>query len=337
MGFPEALIVMSPFGAVTDALMRAKLELLDETLKDVRNSLAKVKFSASAGPKGRLTPVDYARLFDPGFVSFVAMDSAKSNVVWEGTPERLIRDIQDACSRVEAKLPPDTRQQLENQLVSALRRLESGKPLKEQATKATRVVELMAHLFGSEKQTGAAPEELWQDIIFPLLHIGAPEKFPPLDSEEVELAKKGVEPLYLFVEVVPYMHSASDAGLLGEFDAQELLLPHPSMENSSSLRLIQLNVERLRGLLASFDATKTKEAIRRFGAYVFELSGTQPPAGGEGEEVLMTALGLIEELQTILATNKPVCLRRTTEAEAASEGALVEVRAALNGPRIILA
>lgn len=337
LGFPDALIVLSPFGAVTDALSRAKLELLEETLKNVRASLAKVKFSATAASQPRLTPLDYARLFDPGFISFVALDGAKAEQTWSGTPERLIRDIQDAVNRASAQLPPALRQQFESQMVSALKRLEAGKPLKEQPPHASRILELMAHLFATTHGTGAAPEELWQDIVFPLLHIGAPENFPPLDDEEIELAKKGVDPLYIFLETVPYAYPAPEQGLLGEFSADELALPHPALEQSGSLRLVKIQPARLKELVLKFDGPKLKESFRRFAAYVVEKTGNKVVEGGEGEEILETAVALVSELKSVLEKNQVFCLRRTTEAEAASEGAMAVVRAALSGPRIILA
>jgi len=71
LGFPEALIMLSPYGAVMDAFMAAKLEMLEQLEKDVRASLAQVKFGAGGGQAARLGPSDYMRLFDPGFVQLV--------------------------------------------------------------------------------------------------------------------------------------------------------------------------------------------------------------------------------------------------------------------------
>src|SRR5438105_4617629 len=53
LGFPEALIMLSPLGAVVQALTRANLARLDEIEKDIRNSLAQVKFSAGPAAVGQ--------------------------------------------------------------------------------------------------------------------------------------------------------------------------------------------------------------------------------------------------------------------------------------------
>jgi hypothetical protein len=71
LGFPETLIMLSPFGAVVDALRSARLEKLEDIAKEIRNTLAQVKFSGAAGAM-RLAPEDYMRLFDPAFVQLVA-------------------------------------------------------------------------------------------------------------------------------------------------------------------------------------------------------------------------------------------------------------------------
>ena len=69
--------MLSPFGAVMEALATARLARLDDVQKDIRNSLAQVKFGAGGlgGGAQRLHPEDYMRLFDPGFVQVVALDS----------------------------------------------------------------------------------------------------------------------------------------------------------------------------------------------------------------------------------------------------------------------
>ena len=123
LGFPEALITLSPFGAVVEALASAKLSRLDDIQKDIRNSLAQVKFGAGGIGSGapRIGPEDYMRLFDPGFVQIVALDSAKAGQTWTTPPERLAIDVRDAISRAQ-KLPPELKKQME------ARHAEASKP-----------------------------------------------------------------------------------------------------------------------------------------------------------------------------------------------------------------
>jgi len=333
IGFPEALIMLSPYGAVMDALIGARLEMLEQLTKDVRTSLAQVKFGAAGAAAGapKLGPGDYMRLFDPGFVQLVALDPQKVNAAFDLPPERLAIDLREALGRIGQKLPAEALKQVEQQLVGALSRMEKGKPFKDSVPKAPRVAELVAHLWGSTVSSGSAPEEFWHDAVFPLAFIGAPEKLPPLEADELEAAKQGVPPLLLFLDVVPYQFRAPEEGLLGAFEVDKLSLPHPAFGKTPNLRLVKVSTDSIKEPMAKLDLNKTREALKRFEDQLKQqLGGAAPRTEGavEAERMLDAA--------AVLDANKDVCIRRLTEAEAAAEGMFLEVRTALQGSRIIL-
>jgi hypothetical protein len=97
-----------------------------------------------------------------------------------------------------------------------------------------------------------------------------------------------------------------------------------------------VNAERIKPLLANFDPNKTVDAVRRFTKYMEEKAGKGAPPNPQNEEMLKAATVLLSDLKKAVETKGDVCLRRLTEAEAASEQAVAVVRQALNGPRIIL-
>lgn len=336
LGFPDALIMLAPFGAVIDALSVGKLERLDEVLKTIRTSLAQTKFGVASGQPMRLGPEDYMRLFDPGFVQVVGVDAAKLQQAWALTPERWAVDLRDAIQRAP-RLPAEVKKQLEHQLVGAVQKLEPGKSLVSQAGRAPRVVETVGLLASATTSTGAAAEEFWHEMVMPLLFAGAPASFPPIDEEEIEAAKKGVDPLFLFVDVVPFQFKAPDEGLLGAFS--ELSVPAPEFRGIAQLRLIKVGADSIKDALAAFDAEKTKDAIKRFGDYLRTHGGVataSDTAGPEAKGMLDAAMMLLTDLKQAVAGGKELYVRRMTEAEAASEQALAQVRQALSAPRIIL-
>lgn len=335
LGFPDALIMLSPFGAVVEALSSAKLDRLSDVAKEIRTALAQVRFSVSAIGSRRLSPVDYARLFDPGFVQFVSVDANRAKQVYEGTPIQLSRDLKDALGRAK-NLPPEAKQQFEGQILRALERLEPMRPMHQQVEREVRLIELLAHLYGSTGSTGAAPEELWADLVLPLLYIGTPEKFPPLEPADLEAFKQGVEPLAFFVDVVPYATPAPEEGLLGAVSVEEIELPHPSFERVGSLRFVRLKSDRLRPLLERFEEAKVREAVRRFTAYAAGLAKIEPPQSAEAAQLIEIALRLLSDLKRLATSGGELHLRRITEAEAMAEGALSALRQALQGPRLIL-
>ena len=104
LGFSDALMMLSPFGAVLESLSRGQLSRLDEVAKEVRTNLSQAKFGA--GRVARLNALDYQRLFDPGFLQFVAVDPEKARTAWESAPDKVIRELRGALDRVSpTKLP----------------------------------------------------------------------------------------------------------------------------------------------------------------------------------------------------------------------------------------
>lgn len=340
VGFPEALIMLSPFGAVVDALGRAKLEVLDDALKEIRRQLASVKFSAAAQQPLRLQPDDYQRLFDPGFIQFVVLDPAKVQQLFAMTPDRITREVRDALGRTDAQFPKEARQQFESQILMALRGLQPDRPLAEQVERAPRVGELMAHLFATVAATGTAPEEIWAEVALPVLHIGSPEKFPPLEKEELDAFRQGADPVALFLDTVPHQFPAVEEGVLGVFPIEEVGVPHPSMANVPGVRLLKLGREKLRAPLDAFEGQKLKSSVEAFGAHLEKLAGKPAARTAEGSQLLEVSLALLTELKRVAGSQGEkgeLCVRRVTEAEAASDAAIGLVRKALHGPRIILA
>ncbi|MBN1203515.1 MAG: hypothetical protein JXB05_01145 [Myxococcaceae bacterium] len=340
LGFPEAIIMLSPFGAAMDSLSQGKLAKLEDLAADIRRSLGQVRFGANPAAalgQPKLGPVDYQRLFDPGFLQFVVMDPAKTKTTFEAKPDSLARDVKDALGRTQPPLPKEAREQFEGQIVMSLQRLDATKSLADQAERAPRLAELMGHMVATVGGTGCAPEEFWAEIVLPLLFIGTPEQFPPLDEEELEAFQQGAEPLALFVDVVPHAHKAPEEGLLGVFDMQEIGLVHPAFQKVGSLRLIQINAGRIKPLLEQFDPQKTTDVVKRFTEYVAEKAGKPAEESPQAKEMIQAAMMLLTDLKRAVTTTQgPLCLRRLTEAEAASEQALSLVRRALQGGRIIL-
>jgi hypothetical protein len=338
LGFPEALIMLSPFGAVLDALGSARLAKLDEVQKDIRASLGQAKFGGMGGAPQRIGPEDYMRLFDPGFVQLVALDPVKANQTWTTPPERLSIDVRDAIGRAQ-KLPPELKKQMESQLVTALQRMEPGKPLLSQVTRAPRVCEIIGLLFAGATTTGSAPEEFWMDVVMPLLFVGTPETFPELDGQELEAAKQGIDPMLLFLDVVPYQFkSPEEDGLLNAFPGSTLGLPHEGFGAVQNLRLVKVGLDAVKEPLAKFDEKKTRETLARFAEHVKKQVGpVQLQGQDEAKQMLDAAMVLLTDLKRVVDSGKDVCVRRLTEAEAASEPALAVVRQALSAPRIILA
>ncbi len=338
LGFPEAIIMLSPVSAVMDSLTRSNLAKLDDVVKEVRTALGRARLSPTGGQQLRLGPEDYERLFDPAFVQFVALDSEKIKEAWEKPAGELARNLRDALGRTGSQLPAEVRTQMESQLLGALGGLDPQAGVMAQIARGGRLVEFVAHLVATTEATRPAPEEFWGGVVLPLLFIGAPGKFPPLDEEEQEALKQGVDPMFLYLDVVPYQTSAVEEGLLGAIPPEDIGLLHPSLGGLSPLRLLAVKLDRIGPALDAFDPDAARRAFEAFCTYAKEQTGVAvDPA--KSLPVLNEAAALLKELRAVWnARQKGVtALRRVTESEAAADGALATVRKSLHGPRIILA
>jgi hypothetical protein len=338
LGFPEALLVVSPFGAVAEALSRGDLPKLDSFAKEIAASLTQARFSATGG--GTLTKLgadDYQRIFDPSFVQFVAINPTKAKAVWDANVSQLITDLRDALSRAGARFPKEARTLVEARMITVLQRLDPSKKLREQGEKAPRVFELMTHLFATVEASGLAPEEFWAGVVFPLLHIGAPADFPPVEQDDVTAFGKGMDALLLFVDLIPYQTSAPEDGPLGAFGAGEVSLLDPEMPPASATRLVKVDPKRLGPLLNALQPGSIREAVNKFTGYL-QRKGSPAPVQSSASPLLDPALNLLDDLKKLwnVQGGPVLAMRHLTEAEASLEPALAELRKVLQGPRIIL-
>jgi len=172
--------------------------------------------------------------------------------------------------------------------------------------------------------------------VFPLLHIGVPSDFPPLESEDLAAFSKGLDPLLLFADLVPYKTSAPEDGPLGAFAASEISLFDPAVP-ASMVRLLKLNPRRLQPLLDTLDLRALQTAVKKFTDQLEQKAGP-PPAGNPRSSALLKPAGeLLADLQRLWKTaGATTCMRHLTEAEAALEPSVSELRTTLQGPRIIL-
>jgi hypothetical protein len=233
----------------------------------------------------------------------------------------------------------ESKAQFEQQIVGALARLDPARSLGEQVSQAPRLAELLLTVSAASKQTGSAPDEFWEQAVLPLLFTGAPTTYPPLDPQDIEAAKQGVDPLALFLDVVPYTSPAPEDGLLGVFPMQEINVPQQGLAQGGIPRLLTLPKAVLQSKVAAYDARATRASLDGFARYLSEKAGKPVTATAPGKQMEDAALALLGELKMLLDGAPPdseLVLRRLTETEALSDGALVAVREAMQGPRIIL-
>jgi hypothetical protein len=180
-------------------------------------------------------------------------------------------------------------------------------------------------------------------VLLPLLHIGVPASFPAPDEDALEGYRRGVPPVLLYVDTVPYQTPAADEdGLLGVFPAEDIQVIDPGFEAAGTVRLAQVDPALLAPLVSTFDPAALRAAVEKFGGELEKAAGPAPAAESRpGEPSLLdVAVALLGDLARVVTTaqekNAAFCVRHATESEAATEPLVQQLRHALTGPRIIL-
>lgn len=345
LGFAEALVVFSPFETIERALSQAKLGSLDAVPADLKGVLAKAT-AAARGQTPKLGPAEYQRLFDPGFAQFVCLDPMGMEAALGASAQVTARELERGFKALPASVPAQAREPMRKQLADALARLDAGTALGGQIARAPQLIELVTFLQSETGVTSIAQEELWQDVLLPLLHIGGPTSFPDLDEDQIAAFKSGVDPVLLLVDVAPFATPAADEdGLFGVFPPETIGPIDARFTESVGVNLLRLPVSTLAKPVASFDTNTLRASVQAFRAHCVQQAGgepqPQPSPEGEPPPLIDAAVTLLDELVRVVkaaeAKTGVFCLRRLTEAEAASEPLIHAVRTALKAPRIVLA
>jgi len=342
LGFPDAVVVFSPLEAVFDALGRSKLAMLTGLSAELKQAVTRAR---TEHPGQSLGPEDYQRLFDPGLVQFLALDPEALSRALGATTESVRRDYEHGFSKMSREIPEGARKQVNAEIGGALNRLPGDTPLGEQIARAPQLVEFVALTSAITATTGIAPLEFWEQLLLPLLHIGAAESFAPLGDDELEAYRQGADPLLLYVDVVPYQTPAADEdGLLGMFPEDAVGLLDERWSQAPATRLVKLDTTELSPLCAAFDPAAVRAAVERFAGACAEAAGgavaappTEPGRPPLREVVMMLAENLKHLVALVEEKGLALVLRHATESEASSEPLLQDLRRALREPRIVLA
>jgi hypothetical protein len=343
LGFPGAVVVFSPIDTVLQALARARLGTLAGIPEELKKALAQGRGMQPGAPA--LGPEDYQRIFDPGLVQLVALDPAALSNTLSATTASIVSDFEHGFTKLSREIPEQARTQVTREIAGALRRLPGDAPVGDQIARSPQLVEFVALATATAGATGIAPLEFWEQLLFPLLHVGAADSFGDLDDEELAAYRQGADPLLLYIDVVPYKTPAADEdGLLGVFPPDGVQLVDPRFAEAQGARLLRLDVDVLAPLCAQYDAAAVRSSVERFAEACAAAAGgaaPQPPATPDRPTLRDMVLYLGEDVKRLVALvterNLMLCLRYATESEAGSEPILQDLRRALREPRIILA
>jgi hypothetical protein len=223
IGFSKILLEVAPF-AFAEQLLRMGSGALRKMITEIERIRAQHdEQQARDGGReiDRFLAQHYVRMHTVPLGQWMSMDFNRVHGLWSKAPTKeLIGAIREAAPR----LPPQNQAVIE-QVVAALSRADQERPLGDQ-TKDRGLFEAIAQIIGLRRATAPIAIDILERVVVPALHVGVPEKFPPLDEDDLGNLRKGIELFVFFVEVVPHKFQADDEGFLGSIPHEDLSTPY---------------------------------------------------------------------------------------------------------------
>jgi hypothetical protein len=251
----------------------------------------------------------YIRLHTVPLGQWMAMDFGHLAAMWNDAPTaKLIEDIKEKGPR----LGPQNAQIID-QVVGALGRAKQEEPVAKQ-TGDRGLFEAVAQIVGLRRATAPVAIDILERVVMPALHVGIPEKFPPLDEDDLANLHKGIELFAFFVDVVPHKFQADDEGFLGTIPHDQLTTPYA---DRNTLEIgkgdwVVINPAHFVPMVRDLDPQKLLDKYDEFVKYLATIPDA-PRRRDDGRMLAETAIRALADLKQCVATasqNKDALLFR---------------------------
>jgi hypothetical protein len=240
----------------------------------------------------------YIRLHTVPLGQWMSMDFAQLATLWNDEPtEKLIAVLKERGPR----LGPQNQQVVE-QVVAAISRAKQDQPIAKQ-TGDRGLFEAIAQIIALRRATAPVAIDIMELVVMPALHVGMPEKFPPLDEDDLGNLRKGIEMFAFFVEVVPHRFQADDEGFLGTIPHDALTTPYADRNvlEIGKGDWVVVNPEHFMPMLEPFDPQKFLDKYDEFVKYVRSIPDA-PHRRDDGRMLAETAIRALADFKGCVLT-----------------------------------
>ena len=298
VGFSKILLEITPH-AFAERLLRAGQGLGKRVVSEVERirEMHDEQAKADGGKaRDRYNPQHYARLHSVPLAQWLILDMGRLQHAWGRMP---VKELAAAISDAVKRMPPQSAAVAER-IVEALGELEEDKPAAEQEPERG-LFEAVAQVTAMKRGTAPIAVDVMEKYVLPALHIGIPDKFPPLGDDDVGAIGRGVDLFSVYVEVCPYAHPAAEGGLLGFFSSDDLGSPYPDRDNLDVGKgdWVIVNPTKLRPLLERFDPKRLLATFDKFVDYVSKQENA-PRVREVGRDVAETAARVLGDFKSLL-------------------------------------
>lgn len=240
----------------------------------------------------------YIRLHTVPLGQWMSMDFARLAKLWNEEP---VATLIEAIKEAGPRLGPGNAQIVE-QVVAAISRANQAEPIAKQ-TNDRGLFEAIAQIVGLRRATAPVAIDILERVVMPALHVGIPEKFPPLDEDDFGNLHKGIEMFAFFVEVMPHKFQADDEGFLATIPHDQLTTPYADRNvlEIGKGDWVVVNPAHFIPMLSEFEPDKLLEKYDEFVKYVRSIPEA-PNRRDDGRMLAETAIRALADLKVCVGT-----------------------------------
>jgi hypothetical protein len=300
IGFSKVFLEIAPF-VFAEQLLRmgsgATKKMVTE-IERIRQLHEEQRERDNGQSLDRFLAQHYIRLHTVPLGQWMAMDFANLAKLWNEEPvEKLIAELKDKGPR----LGPQNAA-IVDQVVTALARAKLDVPVAKQ-TGDRGLFEAIAQIVALRRATAPVAIDILERVVMPAMHVGIPDKFPPLDDDDLANLRKGIEMFAFFVEVNPHKFQADDAGFLGTIPHEQLTTPYADRNvlEIGKGDWVVVNPTQFVQMLQEFEPQKLLDKYDEFVKYVRSLPEA-PNRRDDGRMLAETAIRALADLKACVAT-----------------------------------
>jgi hypothetical protein len=210
----------------------------------------------------RFTAGHYIRMHTMPLGQWMVMEMELLERLWNRAATRdLIKEVKKSAKRL-----PENNRGVVDKVLEALGKADAARPIAGQ-TGDRGLFEAVAQIVALRRASPPVAMDVLENMVMPALHIGIPDKFPPLDDDDLDKLRKGLELFAFFVEVIPHSHQADDDGFLKSIPHDELRTPYKDRSNLDLGKgdWVIVNPSKFKEMLLGYDS---KRLLARYDEFV---------------------------------------------------------------------
>lgn len=303
LGFSKILLEIAPF-AFAEQLLRMGAGAVHKMIGEIerlRMMHGEQKERDGGEDIDRFSAQTYVRMHTIPLGQWMAMDFQLLARLWNQAAARdLVKEIRKVAKQAHpANLP------LLERLVQALEKADPNTPVSQQNPDRA-LFETVAQVLGMRRATSPLAMDILEKLVLPAVHVGIPDEFPPLDDDDLNLMRQGIDLFALFVEVVPHKYQADDEGFLGSIPQADLASPYRERNqlDISKGDWVIVNPRHFKQMLVEFDAQRMLQKYDQFVQYV-RSNPKAPRRRDDGRMLAETVARALADLKAcVLASSK---------------------------------